>query len=64
MSSPEAIVPEQTWTVYRQDDNGNRFVVSTRLGREEAERLVAEFEARGHKQVYWAEPEVCQKGRQ
>jgi hypothetical protein len=22
-----------------------------------ADRLVAEFEARGHKQVYWAEPE-------
>jgi UDP-N-acetyl-2-amino-2-deoxyglucuronate dehydrogenase len=62
MSSPEPIVPQptqkQTWTVYRQDDNGNRFVVSTRLSREEAERLVAEFEARGHKQVYWAEPEV------
>lgn len=61
MSSPETIVSapirEQTWAVYRQDDNGNRFVVSTRLGREEAKRLVAEFEARGHKQVYWAEPE-------
>jgi hypothetical protein len=62
MSSPESTVPasirEQTWTVYRQDDNGNRFVVSTRLTREEAERLVTEFEARGHKQVYWAEPEL------
>jgi hypothetical protein len=45
------------WTVYRQDDNGNRFIVSTRLNRVEAERLVTEFEARGHKQVYWAEPE-------
>lgn len=62
MSSPEpsipAPAPEQTWAVYRQDDNGNRFVVSTRLGREEAERLVAELESRGHKQVYWAEPEL------
>jgi hypothetical protein len=62
MSSPESIAPapirEQTWAVFRQDDNGNRFVVSTRLNREEAERLVAEFEARGHKQVYWVEPEL------
>ncbi len=45
-----------TWAVLRQDDNGNRFVVQTGLSREEAERLVAVFEARGHKQVYWAEP--------
>jgi hypothetical protein len=43
--------------VYRQDDNGNRFVVATGLTQEEAERLVADFEARGHKQCYWAEPE-------
>jgi hypothetical protein len=44
-----------TWTVHRQDDNGNRFVVRTGLSREEAERLVAELEALGHKQLYWAE---------
>jgi hypothetical protein len=47
----------RTWAVHRQDDNGNRFLVQARLSREEAERLVAELEARGHKQVYWAEPE-------
>jgi hypothetical protein len=41
----------------RQDDNGNRFVVATNLNREEAERMVVEFEARGHKQVYWIEAE-------
>ena len=45
------------WEVWRQDDNGNRFVVQTGLSREDAERLVVEFESRGHKQVYWAEPE-------
>ena len=50
-------VPPLRWTVLRQDDNGNRFIVQRHLGREEAERLVAELEARGHKQVYWAEPE-------
>jgi hypothetical protein len=32
-------------------------VVETGLSREEAERLVAAFEARRHKQVYWTEPE-------
>ena len=48
---------EQTWAVHRQDDNGNCFVVETGLSREEAERRAAEFQARGHKQLYWAEPE-------
>ena len=53
-----SVTPEKgTWAVRRQDDNGDRFVVETGLSQEEAERLVAELEARGHKQVYWAEPE-------
>ena len=51
------------WTVYRQDDPGNRFVVREHLSREEAERVAAEFQARGHKQVYWAEPETPAEGR-
>jgi UDP-N-acetyl-2-amino-2-deoxyglucuronate dehydrogenase len=51
--SPQA----EKWSVHRQDDNGNRFVVQAGLSRQEAERLVAEFESRGHKQVYWAEPD-------
>lgn len=46
--------------VHRQDDNGNRFIVKRHLEREEANRLVDELEARGHKQVNWAEPEVVQ----
>jgi hypothetical protein len=61
MDSPGAAASRSpaagTWAVHRQDDNGNRFVVQTGLSREQAERLVAELEARGHKQVYWAEPE-------
>lgn len=59
MYSPdtEAIPDGESWTVHRQDDNGNRFVVQTGLSRQEAERLVEKFEARGHKQVYWAEPD-------
>ena len=58
-SEPLAPVPcpAGTWAVHRQDDNGNRFVVQTGLGREDADQLVAELEARGHKQLYWAEPE-------
>ena len=47
-----------TWAVVRQDDNGNRFVVRTGLNHEEAERLAAEYESLGHKQLYWAEREV------
>ncbi|GAA2776132.1 NUDIX domain-containing protein [Kitasatospora aburaviensis] len=45
-----------TFRVMRQDDNGNRFPVADGLARDEAERLAAEFEARGHKQLYWVEP--------
>jgi L-amino acid N-acyltransferase YncA len=58
--------PANMWTVYRQDDNGNRFVMEKHLSREEAEGVVAQFEARGHKQLYWAEPEQDshQPGRQ
>lgn len=46
---------KRAWTVYRIDDYGNVFTVQNDLSREEATRLVAEFEARGHKQMYWAE---------
>ncbi|MFB7475300.1 SPOR domain-containing protein [Kitasatospora sp. NPDC056184] len=46
-----------TYRVMRQDDNGNRFRVVGGIGREAAERLAAEFEARGHKQLYWVEAE-------
>lgn len=41
------------WTVWRQDDNGNRAQVSTGYSREEAERVCARFEALRHKQVLW-----------
>jgi UDP-N-acetyl-2-amino-2-deoxyglucuronate dehydrogenase len=48
---------EERWSVWRIDDNGNTFVVQERLSHDEAERLVALFSARGHKQMYWAERE-------
>lgn len=43
--------------VMRQDDNGNRFLLARGLSRAEAEALAAEYEARGHKQLYWVESE-------
>ena len=45
------------WSVLRMDDAGNTFVVREHLSREEAERIVAEFTARGHKQIYWVTQE-------
>ncbi|WP_280290012.1 hypothetical protein [Pseudomonas sp. BN417] len=44
---------ERSWCVKRLDDNGNEFVLRAGLTREEAERLAAEYQARGHKQSYW-----------
>jgi hypothetical protein len=46
---------DATWTVWRMDEAGNRFVVRDRLTREVAEQMVEEFTARGHKQTYWSE---------
>jgi hypothetical protein len=53
-TTPEPVVHGR-WVVYRLDDNANTFVVAADLNHEEAERLVALFESRGHKQLYWAQ---------
>jgi hypothetical protein len=46
------------WTVWRQDDNGNRYEMSGHDTRAEADSVAASMEARGHKQTYWvASPE-------
>lgn len=45
------------WRVWRQDDHGNRFEVSRGHTEQDALRIVAEYERRGHKQSYGAEPE-------
>ena len=56
MSEPdESADGTETWTVYRQDDHGNRFVVKSGLGQAQAEQLAREFESRGHKQMYLVE---------
>jgi hypothetical protein len=56
---PHGPPPVVSWSVRRIDDTGNTFVVREHLPREEAERLAAEFAARGHKQMYWVEPEAA-----
>lgn len=48
--------PAATWRVMRQDDNGNRFVVAENLTESEARQKSDDLAARGHKQLYWAEP--------
>jgi hypothetical protein len=55
---PPRLARPRRWTVWRQDDNGNRYEVSRHDTRGEAESVAAEMEARGHKQTYWvAEPD-------
>lgn len=44
------------WRVCRQDDNDNRFVMAEFLDEPAARALVDDYAARGHKQLYWAEP--------
>ncbi|MFC7484202.1 hypothetical protein ACFQX7_35070 [Luedemannella flava] len=52
--SPDEVAP--AWVVWRQDDNGNQFEVTRVPSREEADRVAATMEARGHKQTYWVSP--------
>jgi hypothetical protein len=42
-----------TWSVMRQDDNGNVALIKSGLTKKEALRVVKEYEAKGHKQTYW-----------
>ena len=44
------------WRVWRQDDNANRFAMDTGLSEAAARQLVEDYQRRGHKQLYWAEP--------
>ena len=48
--------PIEDWTVWREDDNGARFVVRAGLPRAAAKTLAEELQLRGHKQSYWSEP--------
>lgn len=44
------------WSVWGQDDNGNRYEMARGLTRDAAEKRAREFEEKGHKQTYWVEP--------
>jgi hypothetical protein len=44
------------WELWRQDDNGNRFVIGRFDTAEAAEAEQRRFEALGHKQTYWVQP--------
>jgi len=48
------------WEVWRQDGNGNRYKVRDGLEDEEAQRMIDEFEASGHRQSYWRQPSPVQ----
>ncbi len=54
-STIRKILEEETnvWSVWRQDDNGNEFMIASALSESEAKSFAEEFESRGHKQIYW-----------
>ena len=47
----------KVWSLLRQDDNGNHFVIEKQLTKQEATRKKEEYEAKGHKQLYWIKEE-------
>ncbi len=51
------------WAVWRRDEHGNSFEVSRGHTEREARRIADEFEARGHKQSYWAAPSLPARHR-
>ncbi|MEW6687109.1 MAG: hypothetical protein AB1393_13050 [Candidatus Edwardsbacteria bacterium] len=38
-----------SWSLWRIDDNGNKFLVKTFPDKSEAEKLLRDFESKGHK---------------
>ena len=51
-----------TWQLWRQDDNGNRFLLGDFATRELAERRMGELTQGHHKQIYWIS-ETCEQGQ-
>lgn len=43
------------WQLMRQDDNGNRFLMTTFVAEEEAINTMEYYQSKGHKQTYWVE---------
>jgi hypothetical protein len=49
---------DHRYALWRQDDNGNRFLVATFASREEAEGRLGELSRLPHRQIYWIEEAV------
>lgn len=52
------------WQLWRQDDNGNRFMVEEFASRELAEERLAELTRVQHKQTYWIDASLDGNNRQ
>jgi hypothetical protein len=51
-----------SYEIWRQDDNGNRFLVASFPARETAEQRLAELTRCSHKQTYWIIQQIPQEG--
>ena len=51
----EADTPTNRWQLKRQDDHGNQYVIGLFASKEKAAQMMADYEAKGHKQTYWIE---------
>lgn len=58
MSSPSTQMPppEIPHDLFREDDNGARFLIARYATQEAAEEFAKELTRRGHKQHYFVEP--------
>lgn len=52
MTSAQAVPHD----LFREDDNGARFLIARYASREAAEEFAEELTRRGHKQLYFVEP--------
>jgi len=55
LATPSNSETTPEWSVWREDDNGNVFLIQSQLNQADALRLAEEFERKGHKQRYWVE---------
>ena len=45
---------KDAWSVWRQGDDGNAFLVASGLSQSDADAMVCDLELHKHKQLYWA----------
>ena len=50
--STDTGAPPSCWLLYRIDDNGNEVAMRRFANRADAEAVMRDYEARGHKQAY------------